>query len=65
MGKRPNRTLPFSDTEWEAAQLVAEAEGLPSRSEYFRNRLRKDCRRSKIDLKALEQGLNQTGEQGE
>jgi hypothetical protein len=59
--------LPFSDSEWEAAKAIAEAEGLPSRVEYFRNRLRKDCKRHKIDLQklqaAIENGLPQVGEQ--
>jgi hypothetical protein len=64
---RENRTLPFSAPEWEAAKAVAEAEGLPSRAEYFRSRIRKDCKRLKIDLQklqaAVENGLPQVGEQ--
>jgi len=58
---RENRTLPFSDQEWEAAKLVASANGLPSRVEYFRNRLRTDCKRFKIDLVKLQNEIAQNG----
>jgi len=64
MGRtRENHTLPFSEKEWAASKAVAEAEGLPSRVEYFRNRLRKDCKRYKINIEALALGVNQAGEQ--
>ncbi len=64
MGRtRENHTLPFSDAEWAAAKAVAEAEHLPSRVEYFRNRLRKDCKRNKINIQALAEVIAQAGEQ--